>query len=215
MIDMTTDPTFIRPLSELLTDFKQELSGETTSIGEILDAFHERGFGVVLFVFALPMALPIPVPPGINILLALPLLILTAQQTAGRRTIWLPERMKKRTIKTESLSHMLTKALPIVLKIEHFTRPRFGMITADWFSHLIGLVGVLFALAICVPIPLSNTVPSFSIALMAIGVLMRDGLAILFGMVIGVTWVVCLSAVLIFIGMEGIDVFKDAIKSFF
>ena len=48
---------------------------------------------------------------------------------------------------------------------------------------------------------------------MAIGVLMRDGLAVLFGMVIGITWVVCLSAVLIFIGVEGIDAFKDVIKS--
>lgn len=212
---MTSDPTFIRPLSELLTDFKQELSGETISIGELLEAFHERGFGVVLFVFALPMALPIPVPPGINIMLALPLLILTAQQMAGRHTIWLPDRLKRRTIRTSSLSGMLTKALPFVLKIEHLTKPRFGMITSDGFSHVIGLIGLVFALAICVPVPLSNTVPSFAIALMAIGVLMRDGLAVLFGMVIGITWVVCLSAVLIFIGMEGIDVFKDAIKSFF
>mgnify|MGYP006429294465 CR=1 FL=1 len=203
----------IRPLSDLLKEFQAEIDGEQTSVGEILQAFHERGFGVVLFVFALPMALPVPVPPGVNILLALPLLLLTAQQMMGRHTIWLPEKLKAKTIKTRSLNGILGKAIPKVIWMEGLTRPRLAFMTSGLSSHIIGLAGFIMALAICVPIPLSNTVPSFGIAIMAIGVLMRDGLAVLFGMLIGLTWVACLSTILIFIGVEGVDAFKEAIKT--
>lgn len=202
-----------RPLSQLLTTFQAALHGERTSIGEVLEAFHERGFGVVLFVFALPMALPLPVPPGVNILLALPLLTLTAQQMVGRHTLWLPRRMKTKTMKTQSLRKMLDKAIPWTIWLENLTRPRLGFMTRGFSSHLVGLAGLIMALSICVPIPLSNTVPSFGIAVMAIGVLMRDGLAVMAGMLIGLTWVACLTAILIFIGVEGVDAFKEAIKS--
>lgn len=205
----------IRSLSELLTDFQNKLAGTRTSIGEILEAFHERGFGVVLFVFALPMALPVPVPPGINIILALPLLLMTLQQTLGRHTIWLPDRLKRKNFSTQSLQSILVRALPWVKRMENLTRPRMGYITAPHFSWAIGAFGALFSLSICVPIPLSNTVPSLAIAVMAIGVLMRDGLAVLCGMILGSTWLACLVSVLIFIGSEGIDVFKQSIKSLF
>lgn len=166
-----------------------------------------------MFVFALPMALPLPVPPGVNIILAFPLLLLTAQQMVGRHTIWLPEKIKAKKIKTKSLQGMLDKAVPWVVWMEGLTRARLGFMTSGLASKIIGLAGLVMALAICVPIPLSNTVPSFGIAVMAIGVLMRDGLAVVCGMLIGLTWVACLSAILIFIGVEGVDAFKEAIKS--
>ena len=207
--------TEIRTLSDLLSDYKDSLSGDMTLVGDILEAFHERGFGVVLFIFALPMALPLPVPPGINILLALPLLILTGQQMLGRHTIWLPRRLKNKKMKTRSLHAMLDKSIPYIRRMENLTKARLGFMTRGLSSNLIGLAGVIMALSICVPIPLSNTVPSFGIAVMAIGVLMRDGLAVFAGMLVGLTWVVCLAAILIFIGVEGVDASKEIVKSWF
>ena len=47
-----------RGLSELLIDFESRLNGELTSIQDIINALHERGFGALLFIFALPAALP-------------------------------------------------------------------------------------------------------------------------------------------------------------
>jgi hypothetical protein len=45
------------------------------------------------------------------------------------------------------------------------------------------------ALMVCVPLPLTNTVPSLGIACMAIGVVMRDGLAVIAGAIIGLVWI--------------------------
>lgn len=63
--------------------------------------------------------------------------------------------------------------------------------------------------------PLTNTVPSMGIALMSIGILMRDGLSVLAGAFIGIAWIALLASVFIFLGLEGADLVKDFIKSFF
>lgn len=189
------------------------MTGDTVSVNDLLEAFHERGFGFLLFILSVPMALPVPVPPGINVLLASPLILLTAQQALGRHTIWLPGWIKRKKVKRERLNHAIEKALPWCEKVEIFIKPRMEFVTIGVFSRMIGLFGLVMALAICVPLPMTNTVPSLGIALMAIGVIMRDGLAVLGGAFVGVLWVGFLAAVIIFLGTEGIDFVKETIKS--
>lgn len=203
-----------RKLSTMLEEDLKQLPDADISVAQILELFHERGFGFFLFLFSLPMALPIPVPPGINIMFALPLLFLTFQQMIRRHSIWLPQFIIKRTIASSSLSGLiLNNANPFIRKIEIIIKPRLGEITKGFSSSLIGLAGLIMALAICIPIPLSNTIPSFGIALMAIGVLMRDGIAVIIGMIVGLLWVIILSWALIYFGNEGIDILKEWIKS--
>lgn len=202
-----------RTISTLLVDFSNTLKQDNTSFKTIVEAFHERGFGVLLLVFALPMALPLPVPPGINIALASPLLLLTAQQVLGRQTIWLPAWLKNKRIKSDTLSGILTSASKFLKKLETLTKPRLSFATQGIAQNIIGLLGFIMALSVCVPLPLTNTVPSFGIAIMALGVLTRDGLAVIAGALVGMAWVVLLWGAIILFGMEGIQIVKDTIKS--
>ena len=68
------------------------------------------------------------------------------------------------------------------------------------------------ALSVIIPLPLTNTIPSLGIALMAVGVIMRDGLAVIAGALIGMAWVALLCGIVIFLGTDGIDLAKDFIK---
>lgn len=203
----------IRSISDLFEQTFLPLEGERITLRMILNAVHERGFGFILFVIALPMALPLPVPPGVNTLLAAPLLILTAQQAIGRRTIWLPQKMLDKSISREKFQGMLRGSLPWLKRLEFFIRPRLGFITHGIFSNLIGVFGFIMACSVLVPLPLTNTAPSLGIALMALGVIMRDGLAVIAGALGGLLWVAALSFFLIVFGMEGIEMMKEAIKS--
>lgn len=205
----------VRTISQVFEDLHLSLQGEYVRIEDLLLALHERGFGFILLIFAVPMALPIPVPPGINVFLAAPLILLTAQQALGRRTIWLPKTLRKKRIDRRKLDSILESVLPWLRRIQILVRPRLSYITQGIFSNIIGLTGLLMALTICIPLPLTNTVPSLGIALMAIGVIMRDGLAVLAGALIGMLWVSILAGALIFFGMEGIDILKDHIKDIF
>ncbi len=190
------------------------MHNDEVSIADLLEFVHERGFGMILLILAVPMALPLPVPPGINIMLASPLILLTAQQAIGRHTIWLPRWMLKKTIKRSKMSAIIKALLPWSKRIERFIKPRLEFVTLGIFSHLIGVFGLIMALTICIPLPLTNTVPSLGIALMALGVIMRDGMAVIAGAVIGMVWVSALTMIVIFLGTEGIDIVKEAIKAY-
>ncbi|MCB9988795.1 MAG: exopolysaccharide biosynthesis protein [Rhodospirillales bacterium] len=204
----------IRSLSQLMTDLKHSLSGDDVRLGTLLEQLHERGFGAVLLLFAAPMALPIPVPPGINIALATPLLLLTAQQVIGRHTIWLPEKLRQSALPRTKIEGLIDAMLPWLKRLELLTKPRMGWITQNGPSCFFGFLGLLMALAVCVPVPLTNTVPSLGIALMAVGTLMRDGLATLVGAIIGMAWVTMLVGAVIIFGPEAFDIVKETIKSF-
>ena len=203
-----------RPLSGLLYELSEgaKTCGDKVPLSFILKAFHERGFGVILFFLALPAALPIPAL-GINVIIALPILLLTLQQAIGRHTIWLPQKVKKRSFKTTHLLSFINKSMPIVRFTEFISRPRLAFLTRGIFSLLIGITGSLFAISITFPIPLTNTVPAMAICLMAIGVIMRDGIAVLAGMVLGLIWIFLLSYVTLVYGIDGIILIKEMIKS--
>lgn len=202
-----------RSLSEILNDLQSQIEGEQLSIKVLLDTFHERGFGFFLFLFSLPAALPIPAF-GLNTVIALPLLLLTAQQAIGRHTVWIPAKWNKKTISKAHIVSFVQKASPWVKRIEYFICPRLGFITQGHFSKLIGVFGFIMALAVSIPLPLTNTVPSFGIALMAIGVLMRDGLAVIAGMLIGMIWVILLVSFVVLYGPDGFHMVKEFILGF-
>lgn len=203
----------IRSLADVLDDFNGGLTGDRVTMGTILQSFHERGFGILLLFFAAPMALPVPVPPGLNIALASPLLLLTAQLAMGRHTIWLPRRMKEKSLPVSKLKTLHGALTPWLRKLEFFIRPRLGFVTQGPAARLFGALALLMALAICIPVPLTNTVPSLGIALMAIGIGMRDGLAVLAGAVIGMAWISLLGFAVIIFGPEAFEIVKETIKS--
>lgn len=203
----------IRSLTQLLTDLQDQIQGDEISLKDLLNAFHERGFGFFLFIFSLPAALPIPAF-GVNMIIALPLILLTIQQALGRHTIWIPEKIANKSISKAKIDSFVNAALPWVKRLEFFVRPRLGFITQGPFSILIGILGVFMALAVSIPLPLTNTVPSIGIALMAIGILMRDGLAVMAGALIGTLWVLLLIGFVTVYGPESFDIIKDFIKSF-
>ncbi len=201
------------PVSVLLADFKANLTGERVSVADLLHAFEDRSVAFFLFIFALPAAIPLP-GLGINLIIAIPLLFLTFQQFIRKKELWLPKSVMEKSFKRETFEAIVDKAVPVLGKFEIFIRPRLMFITSEVGKSIIGLVGIIMALSICVPLPLTNTIPAFAIAVMSVGVITRDGLAVIVGALIGMIWVGLLTWALVFLGTEGLDIVKDAIKSF-
>ncbi len=200
-------------ISDIFDQLRNTMVKDDITLDEILEVFHERGFGVFLFFFALPAALPLPAV-GVGTVLGIPLLFLTAQQAIGRHTIWFPQKMRQKKIKCETVRGFITNAQPWINRIERLVKPRLGFMTQGVFSLLIGVFGFIMTLAVCIPLPLTNTVPSLGIALMAVGVIMRDGLAVLAGAFIGLVWVVGLATVVTIFGIEGLELVKEVIKGY-
>lgn len=204
----------MKNISDILLEIDEKFTDEQVSISALLDAFRSRGFGFFLFLFSIPAALPLPAV-GYGTVLGLPLVLLSAQQALGRKTIWFPSSWKSKNIKRKTLHSFINKALPWVKRLELIIRPRLSFVTTGFFARVIGIFGFIMALSVCIPLPLTNTVPSFGIALMSVGVIMRDGLAVIAGAVIGLLWVGMLFFTAVFLGTEGFALIESFIKGLF
>lgn len=88
-----------RPTSEYLALVVAENKSETMTVGELKHSLHERGFGILMAIAALPLCLPVPVPPGYTTFFSIPLFIFSIQMILGMSAPWLPAWLEKNKLK--------------------------------------------------------------------------------------------------------------------
>lgn len=177
-------------ISDRLTRLAAEAPGETVTLGWILEQLHERAFGLFLLILALPCCIPFLY--GIPQIVSLPLVFVSAQIVAGRRTPWLPARLKARTVTATGLADLARRAAPWLKRIERFSHPRLGALTRQPLDRIVGIALLLFSASIMVPLPGTNTVPGFAVVLVSMGLLQRDGVLVALGSVLGTAWIATL-----------------------
>ena len=167
-----------------LSDIVKSLEGSPDlKVGDLMDSLGERAFGALMFIFAVPNV--IPTPPGTSAILGLPLVILTAQLMVGRITPWLPEAVRRRVISKSLLETFVARVVPIMAKIERFLEPRLPfLVTSLVAERVMGLVAFLLSVILFLPVPFANMLPGAAIALMALGLAERDGIAAVAGYVL-------------------------------
>ena len=185
-----------RRTSALLRDFLDTKTGERVHLGALRDALGDRGFGVLLFIFALPNLVPISVPM-LSAVLGLPLVLLAAQLTYGRREPWLPDWITNRSFPREGFDAVMRRALPSVERIERLLRPRLTWLLSWIGERLVGAAILTLALILTLPIPFANWLPAFGIAVIGLAIVEKDGVAVLAGLAVGVLSVVVAATVVI------------------
>ena len=169
-------------LSERLTQFVEELDGKDCTLGELSTAFGEKGFGMLLLLLAFPAALPIPAP-GYATPFGIMMMVLGSQMMRGYTTPQLPEKMQSKKLSYSMLDFSLKNGAILFRFVEFFVRPRLeGQVTKLY--RMVGLIIVIMAAFMSLPIPLTNTAPSFVIFVMAASLLEKDGLSLLAGIIL-------------------------------
>jgi hypothetical protein len=180
------------PLSVVLFNLAHDFSRERVSVGDLLDELGDRALGALMFVFAVPNVLP--VPPGTSAILGTPLVFLAAQMMFGRGP-WLPAIVAKRSLSREDFAALVRRVIPWLVKAEKLLRPRFSALASPPVEYAVGLVCLLLALVLALPIPLGNMLPALAISLLALGMLERDGYWIVAGLAAGVVAAAVVSGV--------------------
>ncbi len=170
--------------TELLQDVLNNCDGEKISIGALTDLLGDRAFGFMIFLLAFPNALPMP--PGFSAITGIPLVILAVQYVLGRRHPQFPEFIRKRELSHSALAKAVKIITPVLRFLETLLRPRLAILTKGWFEKLTGCVILFLALILLMPLPGANMLPALSIAIIALGVIERDGLVIGLGTALGI-----------------------------
>ena len=167
------------PLSAVLRRLAAEPGRERISVQDLFAALGDRALAALLFVFAVPNL--IPSPPGLSTVLGVPLLFLSGQMLLGRNA-WLPAFVARRSMAREDFKALMSRVLPWLERAEKLLKPRFSGLALPPMEYLVGLVCLTLAVILVLPIPLGNIPPAFAIALMALGILERDGVWVLAGL---------------------------------
>jgi len=149
-------------------------------IGTIVDALYDRSFGVVIILFALPNII-FPVAW----VLGTPILLFTVQMAIGRQEPWLPDFMRRQSFDRDTFTKIVSYAVRYLSKIETWLKPRWNFLTTDRAERVIGLYMTLLTIVLLVPVPFGNALPSLGLAIIAAGLLEKDGIAILVGSIVG------------------------------
>ena len=194
-------------LISVLEDIARDAPDEGVSLGTFVDALGERAFGVILFAFALPVSIPFLY--GVPQLMSLPMMALSVQMVMGKDEPWLPARFKARQISKTSLERMAMGGRKWFGWLEALARPRLLFLSGRIAERVIGVTFMLFCASIMVPLPATNTMPGIAIAIAALGLLTRDGLLILGGLVLGLVWI----TLLLLFGSAVVEIIKEFIRS--
>jgi hypothetical protein len=156
---------------------------ETVTIGEIVAAFGERGFGLVVLLFALIGIMP--GPPGFSSLVGLPFLLVAVQMMIGYRTPWLPRVILRREYRRSDLLRLTERAQPVLRRLEKLCRPRMQVMFRLLPPALLGALMSLLAFCVMIPLPLTNSIPSFAAVILSVAIIGADGLVLMVGIAAG------------------------------
>ena len=159
------------PVSTILQELRDTAPPDRFSLNWLLGSLKTRSFAIVILMLGL-----VSMAPGISMVAGLLMMIPAAQMIAGRSTPVFPKRVGAVTIPTAYLTASVRRVMPIISGIEQIIRPRWPM-PPQTTKRTVGIVVALlsFAVVFC-PIPLSNVVPAFMIAVIAIAYLEEDGM---------------------------------------
>lgn len=99
---------------------------------------------------------------------------------------FLPKWVSKREIKVSHLSFTIEKSVKYFLKVEKFLKPRLPYFSSFSGERLIGVVSLLCSISVILPIMFGNAVPSAGICVMSLGLLSKDGVVIILGVILSI-----------------------------
>jgi len=194
-----------RTLLQVIETLAAKAPPEGHTLREIFDNLDESAFGAGLFLLALPCCIPFLY--GVPQIVAVPMMALALQMLAGREEPWLPDTLARRRIDKAGLLRMAQGGRRWLGWIERLIRPRLVGITGPRSERVVGAFMVLFCASILVPLPLTNTVPGFAVAIVSFGLMQKDGLAVILGLVLGTGWI----GALIFGAITGVGLVAGAV----
>jgi len=223
-------------LKELLTPDGEAsaLPPAPTTVGSLVDALGAQSFGMVLILFALPSALPVPAP-GYSTPFAIILSLLALQLIMGRPVLWLPGWLRRRKVPRESLQRAVLRLentlgrwaerrerwrsrSRLVRGTERLSERWLGFPARFWISlsgrRLVGFLILFLALVMGVPIPLTNTLPAMVILLLGFGLSEERGTLLSLGMLLALVVCTLYGGLLYGVIAYGPE-FAESVKNFF
>jgi hypothetical protein len=167
--------------SGLVNSLVTETSGETVTLGQLMDIMERRSFGAVILLLGLIAISPLTIVPGATWLVATVTLLVSIQLLFGAKHPVLPKKLLGLSMKRSQLVGVAAAARKTAHTADALTAPRLEWLTRPPFVFAVALICVAASL-ITYPlglIPFGPVLPGVSIVLMGVGLTAKDGVFLL------------------------------------
>jgi hypothetical protein len=196
-------PRVIDSPAAALRTLLQRPPEQAITVGDIVHVLGGRGFGVLLFVWAVLSLIPAFVP-GMSTILGLPLVFLSWQLAWGVPEPWIPKRLAARAIAREYVEKLAEQAAKF-RPFERMLRPRLTLLVIGPGQRLLGVVALVLSIVFVLPVPFGNWLPGTAIAVIALAVARRDGVAA----IVGLALAAAAGGLVYALGFAGVAAFKN------
>jgi hypothetical protein len=158
----------------LIEEVANGVAGHAMTLGDLLDRFRERSYGVFLLICVLPAFVPLPIGAGA---ISGPLVSLIGVQfLAQMQHPWVPGFIARRPLSPEGMDRFRRRTARLLGWLEKVSRPRTeAMIDHRAARTFTGLLLVLLGGLLALPLPATNYPFGAVLLLYAIALIERDG----------------------------------------
>ncbi|MDQ3617496.1 MAG: exopolysaccharide biosynthesis protein [Pseudomonadota bacterium] len=198
-------------LGEQLAAIIDHLPADKLSLGELLDVFGDEGLLLLTILLTLVFMIPVSIP-GVSTVFGAAILLVGISRLIGR-PLWLPKKLKDRALPADKLRPGLIRGMVWVQRLEKISRPHRLHVLVDGRAQDIfnNLAFILAALLLMAPfgfVPFSNTLPGLALLFYAVGLIQRDGGAMLLGHVTNVMTIVYFGILIGGGGVAAYEIFR-------
>ncbi|AER54781.1 exopolysaccharide biosynthesis protein [Pseudoxanthomonas spadix] len=160
------------------------LPPDQISLDALLDQVGPQGLLLLTALLTLVFLIPVSIP-GVSTVFGAGILLVGVSRLL-RRPLWLPTRLRQRQLPADKLRNALGRGMVWVARLQKVSRPhRLPVLVdsriAETLNDAALVLGAVLLMAPFGFVPFSNTIPGLALLLLAIGLMQRDGVAVLLG----------------------------------
>ena len=182
---MTAEAVSAETILAVLRRLGQGPEHERATVGELIGKLDERSHALVLLLLAAPNLTPGPSMPGFSTIFGVPLGFVAFEMILGCRALRLPRFMERISIRRRYITGFILKLEPLLRRIERVLKPRGPAFGSPAATRGLGVACLVLAVLLSLPIPVFSLLPALALVIVALGLLARDGLAVICGLSLG------------------------------
>jgi hypothetical protein len=168
------------PIVQRLREAASELRDERVSMQAMARAHGPEAYGTLLLLLAMPCVLPVP---GVGSILGLGMAALAFDMWRGRGAPCLPRRVAELELSGDWARRVLEGLASAYALAGRYASERLSHVLGPGWRSLIALATAVMAFIIVLPIPFGNVLPALALVLIGLGLVFRDGVAVVAGLV--------------------------------
>ena len=182
------------PIVQRLRDAAAAIQEERVSMRAMAQAHGPEAHGTLLLLLAMPCLLPVP---GVDAVLGLGMAALAVAMWRGHCAPFLPQRVAELELPRHWAQRVLVGLASAYVLAGRHARARLSHLAVSGRRSATALAVGLMAAIIVMPIPFGNLLPAVALVFIGLGLVFRDGVAVILGLLMSGVALVATTGVLL------------------